>query len=121
MLGYKVFQAGLPGLAVQAICQDVKTSVSAAGTTQCTATSLTAADSEVTTVAAGSGVVLSGSATAGDTQTVFNAGANPLKVYPPSGQQINALPSNQHMNLGLNTGVLLKKVSSTRWFGVLSA
>lgn len=120
-LGYKVFQAGLSGLAVQALCQDVKTSVSAAGTTQGTATSLTTADSEVTTVAAGSGVVLSGSATAGDTQTVFNAGANPLRVYPPSGQQINSLPSDQHMTLATNTGVLLKKVSSTRWFGVLSA
>ena len=121
MLGYKVFSAGLPGLLTQAVCQDVQTSVSAAGTTQGTATELTAADSEVTSVASGAGVVLSSLATAGDEQTVFNGGANPLKVYPPSGQQINSLTANLHMTLAVNTGVMFKKVSSSRWFGVLSA
>ena len=121
MLGYKVFGSGVPGLTVQAICQDVEASVSAAGTTQGTATELTFADSEVTTVAAGSGVVLSSSATAGDTQSVFNAGANPLKVYPPSGFKINSLPANQAMTLATNTGCLFKFVSTTRVFGVLSA
>ena len=121
MLGHKVFGAGIPGLAVQAICQDAKASISAAGTTQGDATSLTNAENEVSTVVSGSGVVLYSLATPGDTQCVFNAGANALRVYPPSGQKINALPTNQHMTLATNTGCLFKMVSSTRWFGVLSA
>lgn len=121
MLGHKVFGAGIHGLAVQAICQDAATSVSAAGTTQSNGTALSSADNEVTTVASGAGVVLPSTATAGDTVCIFNAGANALKVYPVSGEQINALPTNQHFSLAVNTGVILKKVSSTRWFGVLSA
>ncbi len=121
MLGWKVFGAGIPGLAVQAICQDAGTSISAAGTTQGTATELVNADNEVTTVASGSGVILSSNATAGDTQTVFNAGANPLRVYPTSGARINALALNGAMILATNTGCLFKMVSTTRWFGVLSA
>lgn len=121
MLGHKVFGAGVHGLAVQAICQDAATSISAAGTTQGTATALTSADNEVTSVGVGSGVILPSAATAGDTVTVFNAGTNTLKVYPYTSEQINALPTNQHFLLSVNTGVMLKKVSSTRWFGVLSA
>lgn len=121
MLGAKVFGSGLNGLAVQAICQDAGTSISAAGTNQGTATALTNADNEVTTVSSGTGVILASTATPGDTQSVFNAGANPLRVYPPSGQKINALPTDQHITLAINTGCIFKMVSSTRWFGVLSA
>lgn len=121
MLGWKVFGAGIPGLAVQAICQDAATSLVAAGTTQATALELTSADSEVTTVASGAGVVLASAGTAGDTQTVFNAGANPLKIYPPSGKSINSLAVNIPMLLATNTGCLFKFVSTTRVFGVLSA
>ena len=121
MLGWKAFAAGLPIPLTSAICKDVATSVSAAGTTQGTATELTAADNELTTVAAGSGVVLSANLAAGDTQTVFNAGANAVKVYPPSGMKINALAANAAMTLATNTGCIFKCVSTTRVFGVLSA
>lgn len=121
MLAWKVFGAGMAGLATQAMCQDAATSISAAGTTQGTATELTAADNDVTTVAANSGVVLSSKGAPGDTQTVFNAGANPLNVYPPSGMKINALSANTPMVLYTNTGCLFKFVSSTRVFGILSA
>lgn len=121
MLGWKVMGAGVPGLAVLAITQDTATAVSAAGTTQGTATELTAADSEVTTVASGAGVVLSSKLAPGDEQTVFNAGANPLKVYPPSGFQINALTANAPMLLSTNTACFFKCVSTTRVYGVLSA
>ena len=121
MLGWKAFGAGLSLPLAAAICKDTATSVSAAGTTQGTATELTSADSEVTTVAAGAGVILASQSSAGDTQTVFNAGANALRVYPTTGASINSLPANQHMTLSTNTGVLFKKVSSSRWFGVLSA
>ena len=104
-----------------ALLQDTATAVSAAGTTQGTATELTAADSEVTTVAAGSGVVLSSKLAAGDEQSVYNAGANALKVYPPTGFSINSLPANEGMLLAIKTGVWFKCISTTRVFGVLSA
>ncbi len=121
MLGWKVFGAGAQGLLTQALCQDACASISAAGTTQGTATELVNADNEITTVAANAGVILSSKGTPGDTQTVFNAGANALKVYPPAGMKINALPTNGAMLLALNTGCLFKFVSTTRIFGVLSA
>ena len=121
MLGHKVFAAGLPGPLAACICKDTQASISAAGTTQGTATELGAAVSEVTTVAAGAGVVLSASLAAGDEQAVFNAGANAVKVYPPSGFKINALATNAPMLLATNTGVLFECVSATRVFGVLSA
>lgn len=121
MLGWKVLGAGVQGLATAAICQDTATAVSAAGTTQGTATELTAADSEVTTVGAGAGVVLSSKLAPGDEQSVFNAGANPLKVYPPTGFKINALAANTAMTLAVNTACIFKCVSTTRVYGVLSA
>ncbi len=121
MLGWKVFGAGIEGLAVQAICQDAGTSLVAAGTTQGTATELVNADNEVITVASGSGVALASKGTPGDTQTVFNAGANPLRIYPPSGMSINSLTANVPMTLGTNTGCLFKFVSTSRIFGLLSA
>lgn len=121
MLGHKVFSAGVSIPAAAAICQDVATAISAAGTNQATATALSAADNEVTTVASGTGVGLPSLGAAGDTVTVFNAGANPLSVYPPSGMKINALPTNGAMILAVNTGCLFKFVSTTRVFGVLSA
>ncbi len=121
MLGWKAFGAGLTIPLAAAICKDTQSSVSAAGTTQGTATELTAADSEVTTVASGSGCILASAGAAGDTQFVFNAGANALKVYPPSGMQINALSTNAAMTLGVNTGCIFKFISTTRVFGVMSA
>ena len=121
MLGYKVFGAGVPGLAVQAICQDAATGLTAAGTTQGTALQLVNAVNGVATVAANTGVVLFATATAGDTQAIFNGGANTLSVYPQSGAKINGLATNQKMFLPVNTGVILHCLSSTQWFAVLSA
>lgn len=121
MLGWKVFGAGLSIPLAAAVCQDTATSVSAAGTTQGTATELSSADSEVSSVGSGSGVVLSSKLAPGDQQTVFNGGVNPLKIYPPSGMSINSLTINLPMILATNTGVLFKCVSATRVFGVLSA
>lgn len=121
MLGWKVMGSGVPGLTVAALTQDVGTSISAAGTTQGTATELVNADNEVSTVASGAGVILSSKLTAGDLQSVFNVGANPLKIYPPSGMKINALATNAAMTLSTNTGCLFKCLSTTKVFGILSA
>ena len=121
MLSWKVFNAGITGLASTAICQDVGAGLTAAGTDQSHALELTNADNEVTTVGAGSGVSLSSKIAVGDTQTVYNAGANGLKIYPPRGFKINGLAANAPMTLATNTGCLFKCVSTTRVFGVLSA
>lgn len=121
MLGSKVHGAGMPGLLVQAMCQDAVTGLTATGTNQATALELTNADNDVTSVSSGTGVVLLSTATAGDTQSVFNSGSNPLRVYPPVGSQINSLSTNQAMILSTNTGCIFKRVSSTKVFGVLSA
>lgn len=120
MLAWKVFPL-FAQPTVAAICADTATAVSAAGTTQGTATELTAADNEITTVAAGAGVILSSKLAPGDEQTIFNAGANAVKVYPTSGMKINALAANASMSLATNTGCIFKCISTTRVFGVLSA
>ncbi len=90
--------------------------VSGAGTTQATATILLSQDSDVSTVASGSGVVLPTQFSPGEEMTVFNSGANALKVYPMTGYQINALPTNGAMTLSTNTGVMFRCVSTTRIF-----
>lgn len=121
MLGYKVFGSGLPNLAMQAMCKDVATGVSAAGSSQVTATELTSASNTVSTVADGSGVILASQGSAGDSQVVFNGGANPLRIYPPSSAKINSLPTNGAMILATNTGCVFHCMSTTQWVGVLSA
>lgn len=121
MLSYKVFSAGLSTLATMAICKDTATAVSASGTSQGTATELTAADNEITTVAANAGVSLSSLGSAGDLQSVYNAGANPLNVYPPTNMSINQLSANVPVILAVNTGAMFKFISSSRIIGMLSA
>ena len=121
MLGYKVMQAGVQGLAVQALCMDAATGIAAAGTTQGTATALGSAVNFIGTAAAGSGVVLSSSASAGDSQLVYNGGANPVKVYPPSGATINRLATNAAATIATNTACEFHCGSTTQWAAVLSA
>lgn len=121
MLGWKVLGSGLSSLAVTAITQDVNAAVSAAGTTQATATELTSTVSDVTTVGSGSGVVLSSKLATGDSQLVLNSGANPLSVYPPTGMKINQLAANTAILLQPNTAAEFTCLSTTKIAGFLSA
>lgn len=120
MLAYKLFGSGLNTLTVAAMT-DVATGLTAAGTTQGTAYESTSAKNSFTTVAAGAGTVLDSDAAPGDTQMIYNGGANALKVYPPSGAQINALGANQPMLLAIRTACEFHCLSSTLWTGILSA
>lgn len=120
-LSYKVMGAGVPDLLVQAAFKDVGDSLTAAGTTQGTALELTNRVNRITTAAANSGVVLASQGSAGDTQSVFNGGANAVKVYPPVGAKINGQATNAAISLAINTGCDFRCVSSTQWFAVLSA
>ena len=120
MLGFKVFAAGLNPTAVASIVMDVGAGLSAAGTTQGTATALTNTLNGITTAGAGSGVILYAGSD-GDCQIVYNGGANPVNVYPPSGAKINGLATNASHLLATNTACEYWFLSATQVVGVLSA
>lgn len=79
-----------------AILGELSASVSAAGTSQGTATLLTTANNVVTTVGAGSGVRLPVTPTVSknDRLHVANHGANTLAVYPPVGGKFGTASTN---------------------------
>jgi hypothetical protein len=82
----------------------VGTGISAAGSNQGTATVLTNQMNTVTTVPLGAGVVLP-TPVAGQDIFVSNQGANPLAVYPPSGDTIDALAANTPFMMAPGTTV----------------
>lgn len=119
MLAYKLFGSGLTTLAVASMA-DAASALTAAGTTQGTAFEVTTAKAAFATVASGAGAVLDSDAAPGDSQLIYNGGANALRVYPPSGAQINALGSNNPMLLATNTSCEFHCLTTTLWTGVLS-
>ena len=120
MLGFKLFAAGLDSLAVGAVIQDVGASLSAAGTNQATATALTNALNGVATVATGAGVILY-AGSAGDSQIVYNGGANAMNVFPPSGARINAIATNGAHVLAVGTASVYYFISGSQIALVTSA
>jgi hypothetical protein len=95
--------------------------ISAAGTTQGTATALTKDCNEVTTVSAGQGVKLPASA-AGNNVSVANAQAtNALLVYPATGEAINALATNAGFSLAAGKNAIFFCCAAGKWYVVLSA
>jgi len=113
-------QAGIFGNTAAAILGDVATGVSAAGTTQATATSLTANVNVIGTAAASSGVVVPASE-AGDVIEVYNQGANALAVYPPGSEIIDALSASASFAVGAGKAATFRKVSATTWVSLLGA
>lgn len=87
-------------------------SVSAAGTVQGDATALTAQINVVTTVASGAGVILP---THGPIW-IRNAGANALKIWPPVGDAINALGTNNAATLAVGGSVMLDTADEAQWY-----
>jgi hypothetical protein len=102
------------------IGEGYQTSIAAAGTTQATATLLTSAINNVTTVSAGQGVVLPLVAP-GYTVGVYNSSATPVKVYPPVGATLNALGTNNAALLAPNTWAAYTFATINQWFVNLSA
>jgi hypothetical protein len=99
----------------------VATALTSTGSTQATALSISADVNFISTVAAGSGVVLY-NGVIGDSVFIMNdAGANALTVYPPVGGKVNNLATNAGFSLAANTPVWCIKVTATRWFAMLSA
>ena len=88
----------------------IEPNISAAGTTQATATQLLAGNGVVTTVAVGAGVILP------DMHcyeiVVMNRGANDLKVYPPLGDAIEGLAVNAALLIAPNNSATFDCPSS---------
>jgi hypothetical protein len=104
--------SGLAARAAAAITGDVQNNITAAGTTQGTATTVYGDNVIVTTCAAGAGVVLSTDSGFGPGDDVFvsNQGANACLVYPPSGAQINALGANAGFSVASTKSTFLRCV-----------
>ena len=94
--------------------------ISAAGTTQGTATALVADINTVTTATSLQGVQIYNGQIA-DSQVVFNQTLVPIYVYPPTGDAVNQLAVNSGFVLAPYTGVEVIKVSNAQWLGILSA
>lgn len=119
MLAYKLFASGLNTLSVEAM-KDVATGLTAAGTDETDAYEVTFAKNAFTTVAAGTGAILDSDSAPGDSQMIYNGGANALSVYPTSGAQINALGTDSAMLLPVKTACEFYKLTATLWTGILS-
>lgn len=92
----------------------VALALSAAGATQGTATVLSAQFNELTTVNAGTGVLLP--ATIGIPTYIYNRGANTVNVYPPSGAQINAAGTNTAVTIAANGTANYTMLSATQGY-----
>lgn len=90
----------------------VSPNLSAAGTTQATATSLTSDITVVTAVPSGSGVKLQ--LLVGQPQQVFNRGANALLVYPAANSTIDARGSNAAVSIPAEGHATFTYATSTK-------
>lgn len=93
--------------------------VSAAGTTQATATTVKADVVITSTVAASSGIILP--MVPQGTMVVYNSGANTLTIYPPVGGKINSVATNGGISLATNTAIMFTWISGTQIIANLSA
>jgi hypothetical protein len=120
-LAREIMQGGQSPIGARAMNGQVKTNISAAGTTIADATDLLNSINVLSTVASGAGVQLP-TMDIQDTCEVYNGGANQCVVYPESSTvAINQLPVGTGMILATNTGCKFTKVSSTAVVGFLSA
>lgn len=121
-LAKNVMRGGLSAGAALAINgNEVQSAITAAGTTQATATAMEGDVNVISTATTGQGGILSAQAIAGDDQVVYNSTSVDVKVYPPSGGNFNQLAANAGFVLAPYTAVVCKKVTSTQWVGFLSA
>lgn len=102
--------------------RSVGTGITAAGTTQGTATVLTKEFNVVSTISAGvsDGVKLP-TAIAGMLINIVNTSTANLKVYPDTGAAINALGTNiSYTQVGPNVALQYMATSSTQWYTLSS-
>ena len=98
----------------------VYSGLTATGSTQATAYAVKAESNYFSTVDSGTGAILDVATSQGESQTIYNGGANDLSVYPPSTHQINALGTNAAMLLSPRTACEFRRLTATVWTGILS-
>jgi len=84
----ELMAGGMPALLANRIGADVATGITAAGSSQATATVLSAGFNLIGTAAASTGVLLPSNT---DSVSLFNGGASPVSVYPPVGSFMNGV------------------------------
>lgn len=115
----KIVGAGIAPLAAAMIAGDLQTGVTAAGTTQATATVAYGDNIIVTTCPANAGIVLSGPAFGpGDEVMVSNQGANALAVYPPVGGAINGQAANTAVFVNPGQALTLRSVGANVFYAL---
>ena len=97
--------------------RSVATGISAAGTTQGTATALTKEINVVATVSASQGVRLP-TAVAGMVITITNTSGTELLVYPATGGKINTLGTNISYGVGAGATIQFITPTTTQWYTV---
>lgn len=110
----KMVGAALAPMTAAQVAGDVQNTVTAAGVSQLTAQVVYGDNVIVTTCALGAGVLaFSGPGYGpGDTQDVFNQGANPLTVYPPINAAFNGLPAGTGLTVFPGQSVSLRAVTA---------
>ena len=112
---------GMSPVTAQSIQGDANTAITAAGTTQATATDLTNTMNIVTTATDGQGVQLD-TGIIGDWQMVYNATAVSIKVYPAStSAKINQIATAGAHILAPYTSCQYFVASATQHVAFLSA
>jgi hypothetical protein len=99
------------------VAYGVSQAVTAAGSTQATATPLTRPINNITTVPASSGVIFP-AAVPGMRILVRNNTVTSVRVYPATGGQINTLGTNVGFVLDRDANLEFVAYSSTQWYTV---
>lgn len=120
-LAKNVMGAGIPAAQARGLNgNNVNAAVTAAGTTQGTATAITADVNVVTTASSAQGVILY-SGVPGDSQIVYNNTTADIRVYPHSGGNFNQLAANAGFVLAPYTAAQCFLINATQWVAFLSA
>ena len=90
------------------------TGISAAGTTQATATAITKDFNVVSTVLSGNGVILP--VIAGMRMAIINTSANSLLVYPGTNGIINSLAANSAYSMPAGGKLDFLSTTTTQWY-----
>ncbi len=121
-LAKNVMRGGVSAAAARALNgNEVQATITAAGTTQGGAAACEGDVNIVSTATTGQGVKLSAYGIAGDSQIVYNSTSADIKVYPPTGGNVNQLAANSGFVLAPYTAVKVYKVTATQYVGFVSA
>ena len=117
-LAADIMKGGFSAGSAKAVQGEVNSAVTAAGSSISDATALT---KSVNIVTAGTGGVQIPNGDIADEVEIINLTSAAITVYPPTSSRINALAASAGFLLAANTAVKVKKFTSTRWMGFLSA